>query len=63
MPVFNWDEKEVPIVKPAFKYYLAVTLPMTFLVLLTWSLAMLLPWKKWIRSHQRREKHTIEDVE
>jgi hypothetical protein len=63
MPVFDWDERGVPIVKPGFKYYLAVTLPMTFLVLLTWPSAMFLPWKKWIGGHQKREKDAMEDLD
>jgi hypothetical protein len=60
MPVFDWGENGAPIVKPALKFYVAVTLPMTFVVLLTWSLAVLLPWKKWIGSNRKKQKEAIE---
>jgi len=50
MPVFDWDADNMPVIKNGFKYYLAVTLPLTILVLASWVAAMLFPWKKWISS-------------
>jgi hypothetical protein len=40
MPVYNWDVNGAPMVKPGFKYYWAVTIPLTILVLMLWALAM-----------------------
>jgi hypothetical protein len=48
MPVFNWDGNGAPTIKPGFKYYLAVAIPLTILVLGIWALGMLLPWKEWL---------------
>lgn len=48
MPVFDWDSNGKPSVKPAFKYYWAVTAPLTLSVFLSWGLAMMLPWHRWI---------------
>ena len=48
MPMFDWDANGAPVTKPAFRYYWAITLPLTVTVLLTWSLMILLPWKRWI---------------
>jgi len=48
MPVIDWEAEGMPVVKKGFKYYWAVTAPLTLLVLASWGLAMLLPWKKWI---------------
>jgi hypothetical protein len=47
MPVFNWDVNGVPLIGPGFKYYWAVTIPLTVLVLKTWALGMFLPWRRW----------------
>ena len=47
MPVFNWDGNGAPVLKPGFKYYWAVTIPVTVVVLTLWALAMALPWKRW----------------
>jgi hypothetical protein len=47
MPVFNWDGNGAPAIKPGFKYYWAVAVPLTILVLGVWALGMLLPWKEW----------------
>jgi hypothetical protein len=47
MPVFNWDGNGAPTIKPGFKYYLAVTIPLTILVLGAWALGTLLPCKEW----------------
>lgn len=43
MPVFNWDGGGAPFVKEGFKYYWAVVIPLTFLVLAEWAFAMLSP--------------------
>ncbi|KAH8772028.1 hypothetical protein F5882DRAFT_506105 [Hyaloscypha sp. PMI_1271] len=48
MPVIDWEAEGMPVVKKGFKYYWAVTAPLTLLVLASWGLAMLFPWKKWI---------------
>jgi hypothetical protein len=48
MPVFNWDSNGVPAVKTGFGYYWAVAVPLTILVLASWVMGMLLPWKVWI---------------
>ncbi|KAH7416743.1 hypothetical protein BKA64DRAFT_655996 [Cadophora sp. MPI-SDFR-AT-0126] len=48
MPVFDWDSNGKPFVKPAFKYYWAITAPLTLSVFLSWGLAMILPWHRWI---------------
>lgn len=47
MPVFNWDGDGAPVIKPGFRYYWAVTIPLTILVLTIWAMGMFLPWKKW----------------
>jgi hypothetical protein len=51
MPVFNWDDNDVPILKSGFGYYMAVTLPLTFIVLLIWRLSMRIRQGKKIWSH------------
>ena len=48
MPVFNWDGSGAPFIKEGFKYYLAVVIPLTFLVLAVWAFAVLLPWRAWL---------------
>ncbi|CZR70210.1 uncharacterized protein PAC_20111, partial [Phialocephala subalpina] len=48
MPVFNWDKADGPFFKPHFKYYWAIVIPLTFIVLVLWALAVLLPWRKWM---------------
>ncbi|PMD67668.1 uncharacterized protein K444DRAFT_606570 [Hyaloscypha bicolor E] len=48
MPVLDWEAEGRPVVKKGFKYYCAVTAPLTLLVLASWGVAMLFPWKKWI---------------
>ena len=50
MPVFNWDGigDHTPVVKTAFKYYWAVTVPLTVLVFTVWAFAMLFPWRRWL---------------
>jgi Mg2+ and Co2+ transporter CorA len=62
MPVFDWDGNTL-IVKPGFKYYWAVTAPLTLFVLLSWSLAMLLPWKSWLSTIKGGRKALNRDVE
>jgi Mg2+ and Co2+ transporter CorA len=62
MPVFNWDGNS-PIIKPAFKYYWAVTGPLTLFVLLSWALAMLLPWKLWLSMVNGGRKNSNGEVE
>jgi hypothetical protein len=57
MPLFNWDDDELPILKSRFKYYWAIAIPLTIFVLLVWALAMFFPWRDWIirrRAHSKR---------
>lgn len=54
MPVFNWDDDGTPVVKEGFKYYWATAIPLTFLVLALWALAMLLPWRAWLPKFRSR---------
>ncbi|KAL5322298.1 hypothetical protein ACEPPN_010270 [Leptodophora sp. 'Broadleaf-Isolate-01'] len=63
MPVIDWDENGQPKVKPAFKYYWAVTAPLTLSIFLSWGLAMLLPWHRWIPKFSgNRNKQTNGDI-
>lgn len=62
MPVFNWDGNGSPVIKTGFKYYWAVTAPLTLFVLVLWALAMLLPWKSWVAKVQEKEKADEQDV-
>jgi hypothetical protein len=48
MPVINWDAVDNPVINKGFKYYWAVTVPLTLLVLASWGFATLFPWKQWI---------------
>lgn len=36
------------MVKESFKYYWAIAIPVTVLVLLLWGLSVWLPWKEWL---------------
>jgi hypothetical protein len=56
MPVFNWDGDGAPFVKEGFKYYWAVVIPLTFLVLVLWAFAMLLPWRAWLSEVRSRSE-------
>ena len=69
MTVFNWEGSGAPILGAGFKYYWAVTIPLTILVLTTWALGMFLPWKKWLiggfwkpKDSQGRSEGRSEDV-
>jgi Mg2+ and Co2+ transporter CorA len=62
MPMFDWDGN-TPIIKPGFKYYWAVTAPLTLFVLLSWALAMLLPWKLWLSMVNRGRRDSNGEVE
>jgi hypothetical protein len=49
MPLLDWDAKNgSSVFKARFKYYWAVTIPLTFILILVWSLILLLPWKRWV---------------
>ena len=50
MPLFNWDNSTHPVVKDSFKYYWAIAVPLTILVLFLWGLSVWLPWKDWLSS-------------
>lgn len=56
MPVFNWDGEGVPVVSKGFGYYWAVTVPLTVLVLVSWGLSMLLPWRDWMSRFKKIAK-------
>jgi hypothetical protein len=43
------------VVKESFKYYLAISIPVTVLVLLLWGLSVWLPWKSWMPRRLVRE--------
>jgi hypothetical protein len=55
MPFFNWDGGDLPVLKDGFKYYWAVAIPLTLLVLCVWVGSMLLPWRRWMCKKQRRD--------
>lgn len=57
LPFFDWDSDGSPAVKAEFKYYWAITLPLTFLVLILWTLATILPWRKWL---PKNESHSTQ---
>jgi hypothetical protein len=63
MPVFNWDGNGVPAVKTGFRYYWAVAVPLTILVLASWAIGMLVPWRAWISNLQRSSNGLDQDVE
>ena len=63
MPVFSWDEQGMAIINKGFGYYWAVTVPLTLLVLVSWSAAMVLPWKKWILRVRRDSETSGNDIE
>ena len=48
MPMFDWDINGDLIVKIGFKYYWAVAMLLTLVVLVTWGIATLLPWRAWL---------------
>jgi hypothetical protein len=54
MPLFNWDGDGLPVIKDGFRYYWAIAIPLTVLVLLVWTLAMALPWSNWWQSLKRK---------
>ena len=47
MPVLTWEDNELPVVKPGFKYYWIIVIPLTFFVVVSWFLAIVLPWENW----------------
>jgi hypothetical protein len=55
MPVFNWDGNGMPVIKSGFRYYWLITAPLTMVVLISWGLAMLLPWRNWISKARFRD--------
>ena len=60
MPVFNWDGDGAPFVKEGFKYYLAMAIPLTFLVLALWAFLMLSPLLPKRRSRSKQPE--LEDA-
>jgi hypothetical protein len=51
MPLFDWDRggNGKLVVKDEFRYYWAIAIPLTVLVLGTWAASMLLLWRVWLR--------------
>jgi hypothetical protein len=47
MPFFAWDSGS-PTVGEGFKYYWAIAIPLTLVVLFLWGLSVWLPWHKWL---------------
>ncbi|EPE27499.1 hypothetical protein GLAREA_04290 [Glarea lozoyensis ATCC 20868] len=60
MPVFNWEDSNSPAIREGFKYYWAIAIPITFLVLVIWGLSVWLPWAEWLSTF-RPKKHEILD--
>lgn len=48
MPFFVWDSGS-PVLKGGFKWYWAIAIPLTLVVLLLWGLGVWLPWSEWMR--------------
>jgi hypothetical protein len=64
MPFFDWDSDGLPFVKQGFKYYWAIAIPLTVLVLVLWSLSLLLPWSQWwSRMTTRSKQKDLESAE
>jgi ABC-type microcin C transport system permease subunit YejB len=60
MPVYDWDANGVPVIKKGFKYYWAVTIPLTAVVLLSWGVVTLLPWRAWVARISKSGKRNDE---
>jgi hypothetical protein len=62
MPLFNWDAPQGhSVLKDRFNYYWASTLPLTFVVLLTWALCILLPWHKWLAKFNHKSAYNRQE--
>jgi hypothetical protein len=48
MPLFDWDGVDVPVIKSGFKFYWAIAIPLTLLVLLVWAAGMMVPWRRLV---------------
>ncbi len=48
MPVFNWDDDDLPFVGRGFRLYWEIAIPLTLGVVIVWALARCLPWIKWV---------------
>ncbi|TVY84028.1 hypothetical protein LSUE1_G001785 [Lachnellula suecica] len=59
MPTFDWNNASHPVVKESFKYYWAIAVPMTFLVLLCWGVSVWVPWKEWLPRVPERSKGKV----
>jgi hypothetical protein len=61
MPFFNWEQDDRPVIKDGFKYYWAIAIPLTLLVLAIWATGMLLPWQRWFdEAHRKRKEVDVE---
>ena len=52
MPFFNWGVDGESVVKSEFRIYWAFAIPLTVMVVLLWTVAVMLPWKRWLSGHQ-----------
>jgi len=59
MPLFNWDNGSHPVIKDSFRYYWAIAVPMTVLVLLLWGLSVWLPWKEWLSGYLPKRRGEV----
>ncbi|KAE9375843.1 hypothetical protein N431DRAFT_207919 [Stipitochalara longipes BDJ] len=50
----SWDASGRPVANDGFKYFWAVAIPVTFLVVLMWAVATSFPWEKWLTTWQHR---------
>lgn len=63
MPLFNWNDDGKPVVKDGFRYYWAIAIPLTVLVLGMWAGALLLPWRGWLSKRRVKGRDRAGDVE
>lgn len=63
MPIFNWDGNGEPVVRSGFGYYWAAAVFLTILILVSWTLGMMLPWKSWVLKLQRNGTTKVRDME
>jgi hypothetical protein len=58
LAIFSWGDNDLPVANAAFKYYWAITMPLTLLVIL-WAVVMLFPWRLILDDVLRREFNRI----
>ena len=60
MPFFNWDGGDVPVIKNGFRYYWAIAIPLTVLVLLVWVMGVLVPWRRLVQRSGSKRRDDFE---